>query len=133
MRCNRECCMLSITDPATARIERDGAGNVVPRTRPEPWSTSVVVGAGVVVSCGVVFSTLIWRTAVTLNRLDDERRHATQERGRLLAQSTRERATLAAVMESMSDGLMVLDSSLRLAYCNPQAAELVAGILGEDR
>jgi signal transduction histidine kinase len=41
----------------------------------------------------------------------------------LAAKIERKRATLAAVMASMSDGLLVLDAAHQIRYCNPRAGE----------
>ncbi|MCX6022083.1 MAG: response regulator, partial [Chloroflexi bacterium] len=41
---------------------------------------------------------------------------------RLYDEAAQERVTLAAIMGSMSDGLLVLDADRRLRYCNDQAA-----------
>ncbi len=53
------------------------------------------------------------------------RKQAEEERARLAAEIERERATLAAIMTSMSDGLVVLDAAGRVHYCNQQAAALL--------
>jgi signal transduction histidine kinase len=56
--------------------------------------------------------------------------------GQLQGVIERERAALAAVMESMSDGLLVLDDAAQVRYCNPQAAILLnvqsAAVIGQD-
>ena len=51
------------------------------------------------------------------------------ESAKLLEESIRERSTLAAVMSSMHDGLLVMDSDGLVRYCNGMAA----GLLGIDR
>jgi PAS domain S-box-containing protein len=54
-----------------------------------------------------------------------EEKQAQIERDRLSAAVAEERATLAAVMASMSDGLIVLDPTRRVRYCNARAGELL--------
>lgn len=60
-----------------------------------------------------------------LERQIAERERAEEERARLSAAVERERATLAAVMAGMSDGLMVLDTADCVRYCNARAARYV--------
>jgi signal transduction histidine kinase len=48
----------------------------------------------------------------------------------LLAQVQNERATLARVMDSMSDGLIGLDGAQRIRFCNGRASELLRVDLG---
>lgn len=57
-----------------------------------------------------------------LQRQIAERRRAEAERAGLTAVIEREQATLAAVMASMSDGVLVLDRDYRIRYCNARAA-----------
>jgi PAS domain S-box-containing protein len=54
-----------------------------------------------------------------------ERKHAEKERARLTATIEQERATLAAVMASMSDGLLVLDAAHWVHYCNARVGEFL--------
>ncbi|HEY7060479.1 MAG TPA: GAF domain-containing protein [Chloroflexota bacterium] len=54
-----------------------------------------------------------------------EQKRAEEERERLAAQIEQERAMLAAVMHSMSDGLIVLDAAGRIRYHNERALALV--------
>ena len=54
-----------------------------------------------------------------------ERERAEQERLRLLLEIDRERTTLAGIMASMSDGLVVVNAAREIRYCNAQAAELL--------
>ncbi|MBI3965005.1 MAG: PAS domain S-box protein [Chloroflexi bacterium] len=61
----------------------------------------------------------------TVIRDISERKQAELERARLSAQVERERATLAAVMASMADGLVVLDAKGRVRYCNARAGTLL--------
>jgi signal transduction histidine kinase/DNA-binding response OmpR family regulator len=57
------------------------------------------------------------------------------EASELLEASERERAMLAAITRSMTDGLLVIDAAGRISYCNPRAAELLqvdcARLLGQ--
>lgn len=54
-----------------------------------------------------------------------ERRAMREERRALRAVVERERSTLAAITESMSDGLLVLDPLGCVRYCNDRSAELL--------
>jgi PAS domain S-box-containing protein len=54
-----------------------------------------------------------------------ERQRTEGERACLMATIEQERATLAAVMASMSDGLLVLDAAHRVHYCNTRVAEFL--------
>jgi signal transduction histidine kinase len=75
----------------------------------------------------ILFASL-WRTTEALNREQELRRQAqaTTESIRSLQEAIeRERATLAAVMEGMTDGLLVLNADGRVRYCNPQVATLL--------
>jgi PAS domain S-box-containing protein len=54
-----------------------------------------------------------------------DRKRAEEERERLAAEIEQERAMLAAVMTSMSDGLLVLDAAGRIRYHNARAMALV--------
>jgi signal transduction histidine kinase len=74
---------------------------------------------------------LFWSLQRTVQLLAREEglRVAAQENAdsvrRLQAGIEREHATLAAVMASMSDGLLVLDEAGQVRYCNAQAANLL--------
>jgi signal transduction histidine kinase len=54
-----------------------------------------------------------------------ERKRTEKERARLTVAIEQERATLAAVMASMSDGLLVLDAAHQVHYCNAQVGEFL--------
>ncbi|MBI4491539.1 MAG: PAS domain S-box protein [Chloroflexi bacterium] len=54
-----------------------------------------------------------------------ERKRTEAERARLLEAVEGERAALAAVMASMSDGLAILDAGRQVRYCNARAAVLL--------
>jgi PAS domain S-box-containing protein len=54
-----------------------------------------------------------------------ERKRVEKERARLMVAIEQERATLAAVMTSMSDGLLVLDAAHRVHYCNARVGEFL--------
>ena len=64
-----------------------------------------------------------------------ERKKIEAERAHLHAQVEQERATLAAVVGGMSDGLLLLDAAGCIVYCNAQASELIglkpAVVLGQ--
>jgi PAS domain S-box-containing protein len=54
-----------------------------------------------------------------------ERKRAEEERVRLTLAIEQERATLAAVMASMSDGLLVLNAAHQVHYCNARVSEFL--------
>src|SRR5581483_4925277 len=54
-----------------------------------------------------------------------ERKQRTEERDRLTAAIEQERATLAAVMASMSDGLVLFDKDGLVRYCNDQVGQFL--------
>jgi PAS domain S-box-containing protein len=54
-----------------------------------------------------------------------ERKRIEGERARLTVAIEQERATLAAVMASMSDGLLVLDAAHQVHYCNARVGEFL--------
>jgi signal transduction histidine kinase len=54
-----------------------------------------------------------------------ERQRIEGERARLTVAIEQERATLAAVMASMSDGLLVLDAAHQVHYCNTRVGEFL--------
>jgi signal transduction histidine kinase len=64
-------------------------------------------------------------TTLTLAGTLAERKRIEGERARLMMTVEQERATLAAVMASMSDGLLVLDATHRVHYCNARVAEFL--------
>src|SRR4029077_10291030 len=54
-----------------------------------------------------------------------ERRRTEAERAALATTVEQERATFAAVMASMGDGLVVMDSGPRIRFCNARAEDLL--------
>ncbi|MBI3971423.1 MAG: response regulator [Chloroflexi bacterium] len=53
------------------------------------------------------------------------RRQAERERERILSLIDQERSTLAAVMDSMRDGLVVVNAAGNIRYCNSRAGDLL--------
>jgi signal transduction histidine kinase len=68
---------------------------------------------------------LLVEQAANITGLVVEREEIEQERARLAEEAAAKHATLSAVMESMSDGLVTLDSAKRIRYCNGRAGELL--------
>src|ERR687895_1395008 len=64
-------------------------------------------------------------TTLILTGVLAERKRAEKERARLTVAIEQERATLAAVMASMSDGLLVLDAAHQVHYCNARIGEFL--------
>lgn len=97
-----------IRDYETVRVGKDG----------RPIDVSVTVSpvrdaAGHIVAAASIVRDI---TAV---------KQAAEERERLAEAVDRERSTLATVMTSMSDGLLLVDADSRVRYCNRRAGELL--------
>ncbi|WP_376796298.1 ATP-binding protein [Thermogemmatispora sp.] len=73
------------------------------------------------------YATLAWEHAMLYERSDERLRQVAQENERLYRQASEEKRRLAAIMESMQDGLLLLGSDDRILYAN-QAACLIAGL-----
>jgi signal transduction histidine kinase len=74
--------------------------------------------------------------AASVTGLVVERAKIEQDRARLAEEASAKHATLSAVLESMSDGLVTLDSSGNIGYCNGRAGELLGfepdALIGQD-
>ena len=68
------------------------------------------------------YATLAWEHAVLYERSDERLREVAQENERLYRNAMAEKQTLAAIMRSMSDGLILTDVAGRVLYANPGAA-----------
>jgi signal transduction histidine kinase len=70
------------------------------------------------------YATLAWEHAVLYERSDERLREIARENERLYRQAAQEKQTLAAIMGSMSDGLVLTSIEGRVLYANPGAYAL---------
>jgi PAS domain S-box-containing protein len=70
------------------------------------------------------YATLAWEHAVLYERSDERLREVARENERLYRQATAEKQTLAAIMRSMSDGLILTSVDGRVLYANPGAGAI---------
>ena len=70
------------------------------------------------------YATLAWEHAVLYERSDERLREVARENERLYRQATAEKQTLAAIMRSMSDGLILTSVEGRVLYANPGAGAI---------
>jgi PAS domain S-box-containing protein len=84
-------------------------------------------GSGVCVaySCRPVVENGVTIGAVVAVRDIRDRKRAERERRRLLEQIDKERFKLDGIVDSMSDGLLLMDSDRRISYSNRRAGELL--------
>jgi PAS domain-containing protein len=75
------------------------------------------------------YATLAWEHAVLYERSDERLREVARENERLYRQATAEKQTLAAIMRSMSDGLILTSVEGRVLYANPGARRACARAL----
>ncbi|WP_052889250.1 ATP-binding protein [Thermogemmatispora carboxidivorans] len=73
------------------------------------------------------YATLAWEHAVLYERSDERLREVARENERLYRRATEEKQRLAAIMESMQDGLLLLGIDGQILYAN-QAACAIAGL-----
>ncbi len=71
------------------------------------------------------YATLAWEHAVLYERSDERLREIARENERLYHQATSEKQTLAAIMDSMSDGLLLTSADGTVLYTNPGARALI--------
>lgn len=71
------------------------------------------------------FLGIVALTGLCLTAVLAQRQRAEDERSQLGLAMEQERATLDAVMASMSDGLLVLDGYMRVRYCNARVGEFL--------
>jgi signal transduction histidine kinase/CheY-like chemotaxis protein len=83
--------------------------------------------AFVLVGLGLACLGILWlRIRAVDSAAADERQQAAADRDRLSVALGRERATLASVIASMSEGLAILDADRIVRYANRPAADLLA-------
>lgn len=71
------------------------------------------------------YAALAWEHAVLYERSDERLHEIAQENKRLYHQATAEKQTLAAIMGSMSDGLLLTNADGIVLYANPGARALI--------
>lgn len=76
------------------------------------------------------YATLAWEHAVLYERSDERLREIAAENERLYRLTHDEKQRLAAIMGSMSDGLVLAGADGRVLYANPGAA-ILSGLTGE--
>lgn len=77
------------------------------------------------------YATLAWEHAVLYERSDERLREVARENERLYREATAEKQTLAAIMRSMTDGLILTSVEGRILYANPGAGTL-SGLRGVE-
>ncbi|HEX8917568.1 MAG TPA: ATP-binding protein [Chloroflexota bacterium] len=70
-------------------------------------------------------ATLAWEHAVLYERSDERLREVAHENERLYRQAAAEKQTLAAIMHSMSDGLILTGVEGKILYANPGAGAII--------
>ncbi len=93
---------------------------LVHRTRPEVFTTNEVD----LLLTFANYAALAWEHAVLYERSDERLREVAQENERLYRRTMEEKQTLAAIMDSMSDGLVLTSLDGALLYANPGAQAL---------
>jgi signal transduction histidine kinase len=93
---------------------------VVHRTEPRPFSKNDVD----LLLTFANYATLAWEHAVLYERSDERLREVAAENERLYRATHEEKQRLAAIMDSMSDGLVLAGADGRLLYANRGAASL---------
>ncbi len=93
----------------------------VQRTQPVPFSENEVN----LLLTFANYAALAWEHAALYERSDERLRETAQENARLYQQANAERQTLAAIMSSMSDGLLLASASGAALYANPGARALI--------
>src|SRR5260221_124825 len=93
---------------------------LVHRTEPQPFSKDEVD----LLLTFANYATLAWEHAVLYERSDERLREVAAENERLYRQTHEEKQRLAAIMGSMSDGLVLAGADGRVLYANPGMAAL---------
>ncbi len=75
------------------------------------------------------YAMLAWEHAVLYERTDERLRETAKENKRLYLRATKEKQTLAAIMSSMSDGLILASVNGRLLYANPGAQAIIGPLI----
>src|SRR5256714_13584347 len=104
-------------------ISRHAGGVVllVHRTEPRPFQPNEID----LLLTFANYATLAWEHAVLYERSDERLREVAQENERLYQQASEEKQTLAAIMGSMSDGLVLTGIDGTVLYANVGARTIV--------
>jgi PAS domain S-box-containing protein len=104
-------------------ISRHAGGVVllVHRTEPRPFNQNEID----LLLMFANYATLAWEHAVLYERSDERLREVAQENERLYQQASKEKQTLAAIMGSMSDGLVLTGIDGTVLYANLGASTIV--------
>src|SRR6266700_3644150 len=104
-------------------ISRHAGGVVllVHRTEPRPFNQNEID----LLLTFANYATLAWEHAVLYERSDERLREVAQENERLYQQASEEKQTLAAIMGSMSDGLVLTGIDGTVLYANVGARTIV--------
>ncbi|HEU5368395.1 MAG TPA: ATP-binding protein [Ktedonobacterales bacterium] len=98
---------------------------VVHRKQPQTFSTHEVD----LLLTFANYAMLAWEHAVLYERTDERLRETAKENKRLYLRATKEKQTLAAIMSSMSDGLILASVNGRLLYANPGAQAIIGPLI----
>lgn len=93
----------------------------VQRTQPVPFSENEVN----LLLTFANYAALAWEHAALYERTDERLRETARENAELYQQANAERQRLAAIMSSMSDGLLLASASGATLYANPGARALI--------
>jgi signal transduction histidine kinase len=93
---------------------------LVHRTEPQPFSKNEIN----LLLTFANYATLAWEHAVLYERSDERLREVAAENERLYRLTSAEKQRLAAIMASMSDGLVLTGADGRVLFANPGAAAL---------
>ena len=104
-------------------ISRHAGGVVllVHRTEPRPFNQNEID----LLLMFANYATLAWEHAVLYERSDERLRQVAQENEQLYQQASKEKQTLAAIMGSMSDGLVLTGIDGIVLYANGGASSIV--------
>lgn len=97
----------------------------VHRTQPQPFTEQEIE----LLLTFANYATLAWEHAVLYERSDERLREVARENEQLYRAATAEKQTLAAIMRSMNDGLILTGDDGRVLYSNP-GASAITGMSG---
>lgn len=98
---------------------------VVHRTQPQPFSPQEVD----LLLTFANYATLAWEHAMLYERSDERLSEIAQENKRLYMQAMKEKQTLAAIMSSMSDGLVLSSVNGTILYANHGAQTIIGPLM----
>jgi signal transduction histidine kinase len=103
-------------------ISRHAGGVVllVHRTQPQPFNQNEID----LLLTFANYATLAWEHAVLYERSDERLREIARENAQLYQQASEEKQKLEAIMESMSDGLVLTGIDGTVLYANPGASSI---------